>query len=67
MLPRVYAPAQSVKVEVPRVSEEVPQLREETVGYVPQTEDCDVLTPALGTAGADGVLDGGVFRFERCV
>jgi hypothetical protein len=56
-----------VKVEVPRVSEEVPQLREETVGYVPQTEDCDVLTPALGTAGADGVLDGGVFRFERCV
>jgi len=67
MLPRVYAPAYSVKVEVPRVSEELPQLCEETVGYVPQTEDRDVLTPALGAERADGVLDRGFFRFERRV
>jgi hypothetical protein len=55
-----------VKVEVPRVSEEVPQLHEEAVGYVPQAKDRDVLTPALWAAGAHGVLDGGVFRFGPC-
>ena len=56
MLPRVCAPAQALEVEVPRVAEEVPQLHEEAVGYVPQPKDSDVLTPALRAAGTHGVF-----------
>ena len=67
VLSRVSAPAQALEIEMPCVAEQLPQLHEDAVGYVPQSKDSDVLTPALGTAGADGVLDGGVFRFERCV
>jgi hypothetical protein len=62
MLPRVYAPAQSLEVEVPRVAEEVPQLYEEAVGYVAQPKDSDVLTPALRAAGTHGVFGAGVCR-----
>ena len=57
MLPRVCAPAQALEIEVPRVAEEVPQLHEEAVGYVPQPKDSDVLTPALRAAGTHGVFD----------
>ncbi|MGH7783956.1 MAG: hypothetical protein ACREO5_08990, partial [Candidatus Binatia bacterium] len=64
MLPRVYAPAQSVEVEVPRISEKVPQLHEEAVGDVSQTKDGDVLTPALRAASTHGVLGAGICRFE---
>ena len=64
MLPRVCAPAQPPEVEVPRVAEEVPQLREEAIGYVPQPKDSDVLTPALRAAGTHGVFGIGLCRFE---
>ena len=57
MLPRVYAPAQSVEVEVPRISKEVLQLHEKAVGDVSQPKNSDVLTPALRAAGTHGVLD----------
>ena len=59
MLPRVYAPAQSVEVEVPRISEEVPQPHEEAVGNVSQPKDSNVLTPALRATSTHGVLGAG--------
>ena len=62
MLPRVYAPAQSVEVEVPRISKEVLQLDEEAVGDVSQPKNSDVLTPALRAAGTHAVLGAGVSR-----
>ena len=64
MFPRVYAPAQALEVEVPRISKEVLQLDEEAVGDVSQPKNSDVLTSALRAAGAHGVLGAGVFRFE---
>jgi len=64
MLPRVDAPAQPLEVEVPGVAEEVPQLHEKAIGYVPQPKDSDVLTPALRAAGPDGVFGAGLYRFE---
>ena len=64
MSPRVCAPAQVLEVEVFRVAEEVPQLHEEAVGYVPQSKDGDVLTPALRTAGTHDVFGTGLCRFE---
>jgi hypothetical protein len=51
VLPGVGAPAQTRKVEVPRISEEVPQLHEEAIRHMTQTKDSDVLPPALRTAG----------------
>ena len=59
MSPGVCAPAQALEVEVLRVTEEVPQLHEEAVGYVPQPKDSDVLTPALRAARTHGVLGAG--------
>jgi hypothetical protein len=64
MLPRIYAPAQSLEVEVPCVAEELPQLHEEAVGYVSQPKDSDVLTPALRAAGTQGVFGAKACRFE---
>lgn len=64
MLPRVCAPTQVPEVEVLRVAEEVPQLHEEAVGYVPQPKGSDVLTPALRTASTHGVFGAGFCRFE---
>ena len=63
MLSRVFAPAQTLEVEVPRVTEEVPQLHEKAVGYVAQPKDGDVLTSTLWAAGMHGVFNG-VCRFE---
>ena len=64
MLPRIYTPAQSVEVEVPRISKEVPQLYKKAVGDVSQPKDSDVLTPALGAAGTHGILGAGISRSE---
>ena len=64
MEPRVCAPAQPPEVEVPSVAEEVSQLREKAIGYVPQPKDRDVLTPALCAAGPHGVFGAGLCRFE---
>jgi hypothetical protein len=64
MSPRVCAPAQALEVEVPRVTEEVPQLHEKAVGYVPQPKDSDVVSPALRAAGTHGVFGAGLCRFE---
>jgi hypothetical protein len=64
MLPRVCAPAQALEIEVPCVAEEVPQLQEEAVGYVPQPKDSDMFTPALRAAGTHGVFDAELCRFE---
>ena len=63
MLPRVCAPAQAQEIEVLRVAEEVPQLHEEAIGYVPQPKDSDVLTPALRAASTHGVFGGRLCRF----
>ena len=60
MLPRVCTPVQTLEVEVSRVTEEVPELHKKTVGYVAQSKDRDVLTPALWTAGTHGVFGAGV-------
>lgn len=65
MLSRVHAPAQTLEVEVPRVSEEMPQLREEAVRYVPQPKDSDMLAPALRAAGAHGVFGAGLCWFAH--
>jgi len=65
MLSGVCAPAEAPEVKVPPVAEEVSQMRENTVGYVPQPEDSDVLTPALRAAGAHGVFGTGPYRFRR--
>jgi hypothetical protein len=65
MLPRVFAPAKALKTEVPRIAEEISQLHEEVVGYVPQPKDSDVPTPALRTAGTNGVFGAGLYRFGR--
>jgi len=65
VLPRVCAPAQPLEIEVPSVAEEVPQLREKAIGYVPQPKDSYVLTPALRAAGPHAVFGGGLCRFER--
>src|ERR1043166_5201110 len=64
MLPRVRAPAQAQEVEVPRVAEEVPQLREQAVRHVPQPKNSDVLTPALRAPGTHGVFGAGLCRFK---
>ena len=50
---------------MPRVAEEVPQLDEEAVGYVPDAKDSDVLTPTLRTAGTHGVFGAGLCRIGR--
>jgi hypothetical protein len=65
MLPRVCAPAQPLEVEVPSVAEEVPQLHEKAIGYVPQPKDSYVLTPAPRAAGPHAVFGAGFCRFER--
>jgi len=65
MLSGVCAPAQAPEVEVPRVTEEVSQMREDAVGYVPQPKDSDVLAPALWAAGAYAVFGTGPCRFGR--
>jgi len=65
MLPGVCAAPQTLEVEVPRVAEEVPQMSEEAIGYMPQPKDRDVLTPALRAAGTHGVFGGGLCRFEQ--
>lgn len=64
MLPRVRAPAQTLEVEVPRIAEEVPQLHEEAVRYVPQPKDSDVLTSALRATGSHGVCSAGLCRLD---
>ena len=64
MLPRVRAPAEAQEVEVPRVAEEVPQLREQAVRHVPQPKNSDVLTPALRAPGTHGVFGAGLCRFK---
>ena len=64
MLPRVGTPAQTRKVEVPRIAEEVPELHEEAVRHMTQTKDRDVLAPALGAAGTHGVFGIGLCRPE---
>jgi hypothetical protein len=65
MLPRVYAPAQPLEVEVPPVAEELPELREHAVGYVAQPKDSDVLTSTLRAASMHTVL-AAVCRFGPC-
>jgi len=65
MLSRVCAPTQAPEVKVPRVTEEISQMREDAVGYVPQPKDSDVLAPALWAAGAHGVFGTGPYRFGR--
>jgi hypothetical protein len=65
MLSRVHAPPQTLEVEVPLVSEEVPQLREEAVRYVPQPKDRDMLAPALRAAGAHSVFGTGLCWFAH--
>lgn len=64
VLPRVGAPAQVRKVEVPRIAEEVPQLHEEAIRHMTQTKDSDVLPPALRAAGTHSVLGVGLRRSE---
>jgi hypothetical protein len=59
MLARVDAPAQSLEVEMFRVSEKVPKSHEEAVGYVSQPKDSDVLTPALRAASTQSVFCSG--------
>jgi hypothetical protein len=65
MLSRVCAPAQAPEVEVPRITEEISQMREDAVGYVPQPKDSDVLASALWATGAHGVFGTGPYRFGR--
>ena len=60
MLPGIGAPAQAREVEALRIAEVVPQLHNEGVRHVTQAKDRDVLTPALRTAGARGVLGVGL-------
>lgn len=62
MPPRIYAPAQALEVEVPRIAKEVAQLYEEAVGHMPQPKNSDVITTALRAAGAHGVIGIGFCR-----
>jgi len=64
VLSRVSAPAQALEIEMPCVAEQLPQLHEDAVGYVPQSKDSDVLTPALRVASTHAVFGTRIFRVE---
>ena len=64
MLSRGRAPAQPQEIEVFSVAEKLPQLHEQIIGDVSQSEDSDVLTPALWAVGTHGVLGPEFRRLE---